>query len=304
MTATAAGTPAAPPPLMPRRPGPKRTRHPVDTTSGVSPSNARMAPVSSTQGATWNRYDLVVIGSGPGGQRCAVQAAKLGKTRGDRRTPPRRGRRVHQHRHDPEQDAARGGARPVRPAPARALRRGVRAAAPRHRAGPAWRASRPSCAPSARSSARSCSATASRCTKATAEFTAPAHGARRRRATRRPPLQAAHVAIAVGTRPGLPAGHRGRPRDRADQRRPARAEEAAAPDDGRGRGIIGLEYGSMLAALGVEVTLRRHAHAAARDGRSRDRRCVLLPRARDGPHAPARRAGGPHRDRAATARRS
>ena len=59
-----------------------------------------------------DQYDLFVIGSGPAGQKAAIQAAKLGKRVGDRRAPAAGRRRLHQHRHDPQQDAARGGALP------------------------------------------------------------------------------------------------------------------------------------------------------------------------------------------------
>ena len=54
------------------------------------------------------------IGSGPGGQKAAIAAAKLGKRVGvvERRRHGRR--RLHQHRHDPVQDPARGGALPHR----------------------------------------------------------------------------------------------------------------------------------------------------------------------------------------------
>ncbi|MDF2459539.1 MAG: sthA [Nitrospira sp.] len=54
-------------------------------------------------------YDLLVIGTGPAGQKSAVQAAKLGKkvgvtrqeSRRDR-APRSRRRRVHQYRHHPK----------------------------------------------------------------------------------------------------------------------------------------------------------------------------------------------------------
>ena len=51
-------------------------------------------------------YDLVVIGSGPGGQRAAIQAAKSGK-RVAIIEKQRRRWRLHQYRHDPQQDHAR-----------------------------------------------------------------------------------------------------------------------------------------------------------------------------------------------------
>ena len=68
-------------------------------------------------------FDLLVIGSGPAGQKAAIQAAKLGKRVRRRRAPAHGRRRLHQHRHDPVEDAARGGRLPDRHVPARALRR-------------------------------------------------------------------------------------------------------------------------------------------------------------------------------------
>ena len=69
-------------------------------------------------------------------------------------------------------------------------------------------------------------------------------------------LQAANVAIAVGTVPGLPVGHRSGSSGRAftsdDLLRIGKLPRQMMVV---GAGIIGLEYGSMLAALGVEVTL-------------------------------------------------
>ena len=59
-------------------------------------------------------FDVLVIGSGPAGQKAAIQAAKLGKRVGivERRRHGRR--RLRQHRHDPVEDAARGRALPDR----------------------------------------------------------------------------------------------------------------------------------------------------------------------------------------------
>ena len=56
-------------------------------------------------------FDLLVIGSGPAGQRAAIQAAKLGRRVAvvERRLD-RRG--LHEHRDDPLEDAACRGARP------------------------------------------------------------------------------------------------------------------------------------------------------------------------------------------------
>jgi cation diffusion facilitator CzcD-associated flavoprotein CzcO len=57
-------------------------------------------------------YDLVVIGSGPGGQKAAIAAAKLGKTVAVIERDLMLGGVWHQHRHDPVEDSARGGAVP------------------------------------------------------------------------------------------------------------------------------------------------------------------------------------------------
>jgi flavin-dependent dehydrogenase len=43
-------------------------------------------------------YDLVVIGSGPGGQKAAIAGAKLGKSVARRRTRLDARRRLRQHR--------------------------------------------------------------------------------------------------------------------------------------------------------------------------------------------------------------
>ena len=55
-------------------------------------------------------YDIVVIGSGPGGQKAAIASAKLGKSVAHHRARPNARRRLRQHRHDPVKDVARGGA--------------------------------------------------------------------------------------------------------------------------------------------------------------------------------------------------
>ena len=53
-------------------------------------------------------YDLLVIGSGPGGQKAAIAAAKLGKRAAVVERRAHGGRGLHQHRHDPVEDPARG----------------------------------------------------------------------------------------------------------------------------------------------------------------------------------------------------
>ena len=52
-------------------------------------------------------YDLIAIGSGPAGQRAAVQAAKLGRRAAIVERQPSARRRLDQHRHRALEDAAR-----------------------------------------------------------------------------------------------------------------------------------------------------------------------------------------------------
>ena len=90
-------------------------------------------------------FDVLVIGRGPAGQKAAIQAAKLGRGSAIVERPGQRRRRLHQHRHDPVEDPARG-----RPVPDRHAQSGIygdayrvkdehhdrgplRAHAPRHR---------------------------------------------------------------------------------------------------------------------------------------------------------------------------
>ena len=70
-------------------------------------------------------YELVVIGSGPAGQKAAIQAAKLRRQRGSRRAAPGRRRELRQHGHDPVEDDPGGDPLPHGPEPARDLRRRV-----------------------------------------------------------------------------------------------------------------------------------------------------------------------------------
>ena len=68
------------------------------------------------------RYDLVVIGSGPAGEKGAAQAAYFGKRVALVEHAAAVGGRLHQYRHGAEQDAARVGAVFFRAAAARDLR--------------------------------------------------------------------------------------------------------------------------------------------------------------------------------------
>ena len=68
------------------------------------------------------RFDLVVIGSGPAGEKGAAQAAYFGKSRRSRRAARRARRRLRPHRDAALQDPARDRALPDRVPAARALR--------------------------------------------------------------------------------------------------------------------------------------------------------------------------------------
>ena len=78
-------------------------------------------------------YDFVIIGGGPAGVTAATELGEHGKTVALVDVPPRTGRRGREHRHDPEQDAARNGAGAFRPAVAQSLRRRSLRAAQHHR---------------------------------------------------------------------------------------------------------------------------------------------------------------------------
>ena len=59
-------------------------------------------------------YDLIVIGSGPAGQRAAIYGSKMGKRVALVEIARGGGRRVHQHRDHSVEDDARGGAASLR----------------------------------------------------------------------------------------------------------------------------------------------------------------------------------------------
>ena len=228
-------------------------------------------------------YDLLVLGSGPGGQKAAIAAAKLGRRVGDRRAHAHDRRRVHQHRHDPVQDAARGRALPDRPDPAGALRpdlpgqgrhHGRRPDLPdpardrpgdrRHPqpAGPQPRADARRHRPGSPSPTRSWS---------------PADDGNEREVT------ADKFVIAAGTRPARPSTvdfdgqHRGRLR-----RDPRPGPRAAV--DGRGRRRRHRHR--------VRLDVRRARHQGDRRRAARPDARVLRPGDRRGAEVPAARPGG------------
>ena len=104
-------------------------------------------------------------------------------------------------------------------------------------------------------------------------------------------VSASRILIAVGTRPAAPPGV------------PADGEIVITSDEVIrirklprslavvGAGVIGVEYASMFASLGVAVTLDRAPRAAARVSRPRDRGRAAAPDAQPQRHVPAGRGG-------------
>ena len=198
-------------------------------------------------------FDLVVIGSGPGGQRCAVQAAKLGKTVA-----------LVERRRDVGGVCINTGT-----IPSKTLREAVLDLSGRRQRmlyGEDF-------APQRRPTAQDLMARTQVVMRAEREviraqlqrngialfegeaaFAAP-HTVRVADGDESETLQATHVAIAVGTVPGLPSGIEVDHRivltsdDLLDMKKLPRQMMVV------GAGIVGLEYGSMLSALGVDVTL-------------------------------------------------
>ncbi len=198
-------------------------------------------------------FDLVVIGSGPGGQRCAVQAAKLGKKVAiiervremggvciNTGTIPSktireavldlsgmRQRRLYGEEFAPQRRATAADVLARAHQVMSAEREVIRAQLQRN---------------------------GIRMLAGHGRFAAP-HTVVVEDGDETTTLQAAFVAIAVGTVPGLPTGIQ------VDHRVVLTSDDLLSlPKLPRqvmvvGAGIIGLEYGSMLGALGVEVTL-------------------------------------------------
>ena len=198
-------------------------------------------------------FDLVVIGSGPGGQRCAVQAAKLGRKVAivERRT------------------AMGGVCINTGTIPSKTIREAVldlSGLRQRRLYGEEFAPQRRATAADVLGRAQQVMAAERDVIRAQLQrngitllaghgrFAAP-HTVIVEDDGEETAVQAAFVAIAVGTVPGLPAGievdHTTvlTSDDLLSLRRLPRQMMVV------GAGIIGLEYGSMLAALGVEVTL-------------------------------------------------
>jgi NAD(P) transhydrogenase len=198
-------------------------------------------------------FDLVVIGSGPGGQRCAVQAAKLGKSVA-----------IIERRRDVGGVCINTGT-----IPSKTLREAVLDLSGRRQRmlyGEEF-------APQRRPTAADLLARAQVVMRAErdvvraqlqrngvvlfdgdAAFAAP-HTVRVTDGDEVETLQAAYVAIAVGTVPGLPAGIEVDHHVVMTSDDLLELEKLPRQMMVVGAGIVGLEYGSMLSALGVEVTL-------------------------------------------------
>ena len=152
-------------------------------------------------------YDLVVIGSGPGGQKAAIAAAKLGKTVAVIERGRMLGGVCVNTGTIPSQDTARSGGLPDRHEPARAVRRQLpgqgedharRPAGPhhaRHHQG-AGRGAQPADAQPGRPA-----------TPVTAgSSTSTPSASRTRPAAKGSPSGAEYIVIATGTKPARPAG--------------------------------------------------------------------------------------------------
>ncbi len=218
-----------------------------------NPVAAPDAAATDFDGGAMDSYDLVVMGSGPGGQRCAVQAAKLGKKVA-----------LVERRRDVGGVCINTGT-----IPSKTLREAVldlSGLRQRRLYGEEF-------APRRRPTAKDLLARAQEVMLAErdvirdqltrngitllggdASFAAP-HTVRIQDGGDAQTVQAANVAIAVGTVPGLPAGIQ------VDHRVVLTSDDllemTVLPRQTMvvGAGIIGLEYGCMLAALGVKVTL-------------------------------------------------
>ena len=94
-----------------------------DAQHRVGKSAARGDGMSTTSEDLSGTFDLIVLGGGPAGASGAASAGFLGKRAALIEKARAAGRRRHQYRHHPEQDAARDGSGPVRLAVAAAARR-------------------------------------------------------------------------------------------------------------------------------------------------------------------------------------
>ena len=216
--------------------------------------------------------DLLVIGSGPGGQRAAIQAAKLGKRVAVAERRDRLGGVSIHTGTIPSKTLRQATLEQLATRPLDVLdptrveeteQRGDPAAA-RPRGAPSWR-------PRPRSRASSSGATASGCCRAT----------RASRTTTRSaiegsdePVRAERIVIAVGTRPARPASVAFDDRTIIDSDGLLKLEQRVPRTmTVVGAGVIGVEYASMFGALGHEGDRRRPARPrAARSSTARSAR--------------------------------
>ena len=234
--------------------------------------------------------DLLVIGSGPGGQKAAIQAAKLGKRVAVAERRDRLGGVSIHTGHDPVQDAAPGGARAARHAAARRARpdagRGDRAPGDPAAARPRRRRRRRR---DRRSRASSSGATTSGCCPAT----------RASRTTTRSSIDGADEPIRAGAdrdRRRHAAGAAGlgrvrRPHDHRLRRAAQAREPRAAHDDRRRRRRDRRRVRVDVRRARDQGDRRRPARPRALVPRHRDRRGVPVPAAAQQRDVPAAREG-------------
>ena len=115
-------------------------------------------------------------------------------------------------------------------------------------------------------------------------------------------LDAERILIAVGTRPGRPDGAEPDGQTTVTSDTILGIGQLPRTMAVVGAGVIGVEYASMFAALGVAVTLIERRTAPAGIPRPRDRGRAAAPDAQTQRHVPAGRGGGP-RSRWSRARR-
>ena len=200
-------------------------------------------------------FDLIVIGSGPAGQRAAIQAAKIGKARRAGRKARMRRRRLHQHRHHSQQDHARSRAAPLRLQLPEHLRRQLPRQGKDHHGGsglprPARDQDRNRRHPGAafaqqhRNAARACASFVDPHTIRVDELARAGRLSKRR-----------IIIIATGTKPAVSAKVpiNGRTIINSDQI--LQMPEIPKTLIVVGGGVIGVEYTCMFATLGVRVIL-------------------------------------------------
>ena len=210
-----------------------------------------------------HEYDLVVIGSGPGGQKAAIAAAKLGKSVAVVERGQMLGGVCVNTGTIPSKTLREAVALPDRYEPARALRRQLPRQGQDHPGRPAGahpardrQADRRGALAAdaqpgrADSRARPGSSTSTPCWSKTAPA-ANDHGQRR------------YIVIATGTKPARPAGVEFDENRVLDSDGILDLKSIPTSMVVVGAGVIGIEYASMFAALGTKVTVveKRAGHA-------------------------------------------